>query len=156
MDVQQGQTTLSNSIHKHSQNWRKSCEPPLACRCHKWMTPYLICNRTIQFSNFWHKMLRSTTKKHQVKWYCQGRCKTLLSRIVSFQLDNLFKLDIYMTFVNNFPKQWTGTIVSLVILIGCVTFSVTVLKNTFLWLMICIACTYIVIPSNQRQNDHIL
>ena len=110
------------TIRNHSQNWRKSCDPlPIPCGCHKWMTPHLNCNRTLQFSNFWLKILR-LTKKHQIKWYCQGRRKTLLSRNILFQLANFFKLDIYLTFVNSLWKKWTGRIVSLVILIGCVTF----------------------------------
>ena len=109
------------TIRNHSQNWQKSCNPPLPSRCHKWMTTYFICNRTLQFSNFWLKISK-LTKKRQIKWYCQGRCKTLLSRIVSFQLANFFKINIYMTFVINFRKKSTGRIVSLVVLIVCVPF----------------------------------
>ena len=58
----------------------------------------------------------------EISWKERFASCTYRSRIVSFQLANLFKLDIYMTFVNSSWKKWTDRIISLIILIGYMTF----------------------------------
>ena len=151
INVQQGHITISQN---HPQSLMNPL--PICCEFHKWI-----------------KILR-LTKKHQIKWSCHRRCKTFLSRNVYFQFTNLFKLHIYMKFV----KRWTGRIVSLVILIDFMTFpwlvpdvitlflsavfSLVLLGSGILWILdeyfplIGMAYTYIIIPSNQRQNGHII
>ena len=87
----------------------------------------------------------------------------------------LFFMKCYLTFDKSLWKKWNGRIVSLVILIVCVTFSslfpgvIRMSQSTgsslvhldsrmfripkeYYFPLICITFTYIIIPSNQRQN----
>ena len=133
MDVQQGQTILSQN---HPQTftklakilWSPNIPPPpsspllpLTFGFHKWMTPYLSCRRTLQFSNFWLKIWTSIkkikwneiVKEDQKHFYQEMQNFTLLicSRLISLHDVCQYSL-----------KKWTATIVSLVILKGSVTF----------------------------------
>ena len=94
----------SATIHKISENPVTPFSFP-ADAINEW--PFISPATELQFSNFWLKTLMCT-QKHQIKWYCQGRYKTLQWRMVSFQVAHLFMLDLHVTSVDSFWKMRNG------------------------------------------------